>query len=343
MSDARPVAPRRALAGATDAATEWAFAFGWSVVKRLPERAADATFRRAADLLWRRRGPGIVQLERNLARIHPDASPADLAELSRLSMRSYMRYWCEAFRLPTWSPERVGATFDLERKHLMDDAMAAGTGAIMVVNHGGNWDLAGAWGCLRYGGLTTVAERLKPEGLYERFVAYRESLGMEILPTGEPDIIRTLARRVNDGRLVPLMGDRDIGRNGVIVDLFGEPASFPAGPAVLGILTGAPVLPVSLWYDGPRATGYVHDAIAIPEDGTREERVRTVVQGVAHAFEAGIREHSVDWHMMQPVWVADLDPARQRGVHGLDPTRRRPDAESSDDETAHDATAGAEA
>ena len=311
MGEARPPAARRALAGATDAATEWAFAVGWSVVKRLPERAADATFRRAADVLWRRRGTGIIQLERNLARIHPDAAPGDLAELSRLSMRSYMRYWCEAFRLPTWSPERVTATFDLERKSLMDDAMASGTGAIMVVNHGGNWDLAGAWGCLRYGGLTTVAERLKPEGLYERFVAYRESLGMEILPTGEPDIIRTLARRINDGRLVPLMGDRDIGRNGVVVDLFGEPASFPAGPAVLGMLTGAPVLPVSLWYDGPLATGYVHDAIAIPETGTREERIRAVVQGVAHAFEAGIREHSVDWHMMQPVWVADLDPTRR--------------------------------
>lgn len=311
------------LAGATDAATEWAFAFGWSVVKRLPERAADATFRRAADILWRRRGSGILQLERSLARIHPDASPDDLAELSRLSMRSYMRYWCEAFRLPTWSPERVGATFDLERKSLMDDAMSSGTGAIMVVNHGGNWDLAGAWGCLRYGGLTTVAERLKPEGLYERFVAYRESLGMEILPTGEPDIIRTLARRVNEGRLVPLMGDRDIGRNGVVVDLFGEPASFPAGPAVLGMLTGAPVLPVSLWYDGPLATGYVHDAIPIPETGTREERIRAVVQGVANAFESGIREHSVDWHMMQPVWVADLDPTR----------RHREDA-AADDATA---------
>lgn len=312
MSDAPRTASRRVLSGATDAATEWAFAFGWTVVKRLPERAATATFQRAADMLWRRRGQGIVQLERNLARIHPEASPADLAELSRLSMRSYMRYWCEAFRLPTWSPERVGASFDLDRKHLMDEAMSSGTGAIMVVNHGGNWDLAGAWGCLRYGGLTTVAERLKPEGLYERFVAYRESLGMEILPTGEPDIIRTLARRVKEGRLVPLMGDRDIGRNGVRVDLFGEPASFPAGPAVLGMLTGAPVLPVSLWYDGPVARGHVHDAVPIPAEGTRDERVRAVVQGIALAFETGIRDHSVDWHMMQPVWVADLDPTRTR-------------------------------
>ena len=104
----------------------------------------------------------------------------------------------------------------------------------MVVNHGGNWDHAGAWGCLRYGGLTTVAERLKPEGLYERSSPTASRWAWRSCPTGEPDIIRTLARRLKEGRLVPLMGDRDIGRNGVVVDLFGEPASFPAGPAVLG-------------------------------------------------------------------------------------------------------------
>ncbi len=89
-------------------------------------------------------------------------------------------------------------------------------------------------------GLTTVAERLKPEGLYERFVEYRESLGMEILPTGEPDIIRTLARRLKEGRLVPLMGDRDIGRNGVVVDLFGEPASLPGRPGRARACSPAP-------------------------------------------------------------------------------------------------------
>ena len=184
----------------------------------------------------------------------------------------------------------------------------------MVVNHAGNWDHAGAWACLRYGGLTTVAERLKPEGLYQRFAAYRESLGMEIVPTGEPDIVRTLARRLNEGRLVPLMGDRDIGRNGVTVDLFGAPASLPAGPALLAMLTKAPLHPVTLWFDGPAARGYVHDRIDVPAAGTREERVREMTQNVATAFEQGIREHPLDWHMMQQLWTADLDPERQRPV-----------------------------
>lgn len=294
-----------------DAATEWAFAAGWRLVRLLPERAADAAFRRAADVLWERRGEGVRQLERNLARIRPEATAAEVHELSRLSMRSYLRYWCEAFRLPSWSSERIRSTCILDQVELMDEAMSAGTGALMIVNHSGNWDHAGAWGCLRYGGLTTVAERLKPEGLYRRFVDYRQTLGMEILPTGEPELVRVLARRLAQGRLVPLMGDRDISRNGVIVDLLGEPASFPAGPALLALLTGAPLHPVTLWFDGPLARGKVHERVPIPQEGDRAERIRAITQSVADAFGEGISAHPVDWHMMQAVWTADLDPARR--------------------------------
>jgi KDO2-lipid IV(A) lauroyltransferase len=305
VTDAVPVTRR-----VSDAATEWAFATGWQVVRRLPERSAQAVFRRAADTLWRRDGAGVRQLKRNLARIRPEASTEEIDELARASMRSYMRYWCDAFRLPSWSAERVSGTFDLEHRYRLDDAVAAGDGAIMVVNHSGNWDHAAAWGCLRYGGLTTVAERLKPEGLYRRFLAYRTALGMEILPTGQPDLVRTLARRLEAGRLVPLMGDRDISRNGITVDLLGEPASFPAGPALLGVLTGAPVHPVTLWFDGPFATGRVHDRIEVPATGTRDEKISAMTQGIADAFGEGIRAHAEDWHMMQPVWLADLDPGR---------------------------------
>ena len=297
---------------ASDAVTEWAFAAGWRIVRTLPERAAYAAFDQAADAIWRRRGGGVLQFERNQSRIHPDASPAELRQLSRAGMRSYMRYWCDAFRLPTWSPERTSSTFVLEGVEHLDAAIESGAGAMMVVNHGGNWDHAGAWACLRYGGLTTVAERLKPEGLYQRFVAYRESLGMEILPLGGDDVVRQLARRLKEGRLVPLVGDRDISRNGVVVELFGEPASLPAGPALLGILTGAPIYPVTLRYDGPLAVGTVGERVEVPEEGDRAEKIRVITQRIARGFEAELRRHSVDWHMMQPVWLADLDPDRRR-------------------------------
>ena len=291
---------------ATDSLSTWLYEVGWNVTRALPEPAANTVFRQMADALWRRRAGGVTQLERNLRRVHPEAGDDEIRELSRAGMRSYMRYWCEAFRLPRWSKARIRDTFVLERQYLLDDALDKG-GALMIPGHMANWDHAGAWAALTYGSVSSVAERLKPEKLFEKFLAYRRKLGMDILGTGEPDVLRQLTRRLRDGKLVALMGDRDIGRTGVHVDFFGEPASFPAGPAILAMMTGVPLHPVTMWFDGEFARGYVHDRILIPTDGDRDANIRAITQQLARGWETGIREHSIDWHMLQKVWVADLE------------------------------------
>lgn len=289
-----------------DGATEIAFGAAWRTVRGMPETTAAGTFDMIADRAWRRRGAGVRQLERNLRRVLPEISEAELRDLSRVATRSSMRYWQEAFRLPSWSRERILETFDLDRRYLLDDAAAAGDGVIMVPGHQANWDHAGAWGALRYGRVVTVAERLRPVGVFEQFLAYRRSLGMEVLGTGDPSVMRVLARRLKEGHVVALLGDRDITRNGVEVELLGHPAPLPAGPAMLAILTGAPLLPVSMWFTERGSHGYVHDPVAVPRGLPRAEQVRHMVQAIADALGAGIRERPQDWHMMQPVWAADL-------------------------------------
>lgn len=291
----------------TDVLSTWLYDIGWKVTRTLPEPAANAVFRQIADGLWRRNAGGVVQLERNLRRVHPESSNEEIRELSRAGMRSYLRYWCEAFRLPTWSKERIQDTFILERQYLLDEALERG-GALMIPGHMANWDHAGAWAALTYGSVSSVAERLKPEKLFEKFLAYRRELGMDILGTGEPDVLRVLTRKLRAGKLVALLGDRDIGRSGIHVDFFGEPASFPAGPAILASMTDVPLHPVTMWFDGDVARGYVHDRIEIPSEGEREENIRTITQQLARGWESGIREHSTDWHMLQKVWVSDLTP-----------------------------------
>jgi len=297
-------------ASASSSLTTWLYDAGWKITRTLPEPAANAAFRQMADALWRRRAGGVVQLERNLRRVHPDASDEQLRDLSRQGMRSYLRYWCEAFRLPSWPRARIAETFVLERRELLDGALESG-GALMIPGHMANWDHAGAWAAIRYGSVTSVAERLKPEKLFEKFLDFRRELGMDILGTGEADVLRQLTRRLRDGKLVALLGDRDISRNGVHVDFFGEPASFPAGPAVLAMLTDVPLHPVTMWFDGEVNRGYVHDRITLPTEGEREDRIREITQQLARGWEAGIREHSADWHMLQKVWVADLDEHRR--------------------------------
>lgn len=291
-----------------DTATEYAFEIGWKIVARLPQRTARSLFQAAADHMWRRRGESVQQLEKNLARVRPTFTQEQIRVLSRASLRSYLRYWCEAFQLPRWSAQQVASSFSIENDHLMRDAMAAGSGAIMVLGHSGNWDLAGAWGCQQFGSLTSVAEKLKPEGLFEQFIAYRESLGMEILSHNDPNVMRVLVQRLKAGGLVCLVGDRDLSEHGVPVEFFGESTSMPAGPAMLAMLTGAPLHPVALWYSKDGARGKVFDRVDVPHEGERTEKIAHMTQAIADALEIGVDEHPEDWHMLQPFWFADRRP-----------------------------------
>ncbi|MFE7647796.1 phosphatidylinositol mannoside acyltransferase [Streptomyces phaeoluteigriseus] len=297
---------------ARDQLTDGLYGLGWSTVKRLPEPVAVRLGRSLADLAWKRRGKGVQRLESNYARVVPDASPERLAELSRAGMRSYLRYWMESFRLPAWSPERVASGFEPEGLHHLTDGLAAGKGVVLALPHLANWDLAGAWATTALGlPFTTVAERLKPETLYDRFVAYREGLGMEVLPHNGGTAFGTLARRLRDGGLVCLVADRDLSASGVEVEFFGATARMPGGPALLAQQTGALLLSATLWYDdSPVMRGRIHPPIPVPESGTRAERTSVMTQALADVFATGIAEHPEDWHMLQRLWLADLEPAK---------------------------------
>ncbi|MDJ0464831.1 phosphatidylinositol mannoside acyltransferase [Streptomyces sp. H27-C3] len=298
------------MSGLSDAKERLAgslYGLGWTTVKKLPEPVSVALGRKIADTTWKRRGKSVLRLESNLARVVPDASPERLAALSRAGMRSYMRYWMESFRLPAWSKQRIGTDVQIKDVHHLEDGLAAGRGVVVALPHLANWDLAGAWATTQVGvPFTTVAERLKPETLYDRFVAYREGLGMEVLPHTGGSAFGTLARRLRSGGLVCLVADRDLSSSGVEVKFFGESARMPAGPAMLAQHTGAALLPVTLWYDGTIMRGRIHPPVDVPETGTRAERTSQMTQAVADVFATGIAEHPEDWHMLQRLWLADL-------------------------------------
>lgn len=285
------------------------YGLGWAGVKKLPEPAAVALGRRIADYAWKKRGKSVLRLESNLARVVPDAGPERLRELSQAGMRSYMRYWMESFRLPAMDPKRFGTDVDLTDDHILREAVASGRGVIAALPHLANWDLAGAWVTGHLGvPFTTVAERLKPESLYDRFVAYRESLGMEVLPHNGGSSFGTLARRLRSGGLICLVADRDLSASGVEVDFFGSAARMPAGPALLAQQTGAVLLPVTLYYgESPHLYGRIHPEVAVPTTGTRAEKTAAMTQAMADAFAQGIAEHPQDWHMLQRLWLDDLE------------------------------------
>ncbi len=276
------------------------FGTAWRVVRRLPEDRALALFDRAAAIMHERDGRGVQRLRANLARVRPELSDEGLDELAREGVRSYLRYWCEAFRLPAWPIDDLVARTRTVDEQRLREPYAEGRGIVVALPHQANWDWAGAWACATGMPLMTVAERLRPVRLYDRFVEFRAGLGMRILPIdGGPPTLPVLAESLRAGGFVCLLADRDLSRSAVDVTLCGEAARMPSGPARLARDTGAALVPATLAYRGRELEITFH-----PEVDPRDDAV--AMQTVADAFTAGFRADPQDWHMMQRVFTADL-------------------------------------
>lgn len=282
-----------------------AYGLGWAITRHAPEPVAARLLESAADRMCKQHGAAAQQLTANLRRAVPNADDEKLGELCNSALRSYFRYWHEAFRLPAWTPSRIVDSVVTVNEEPLRAGFAGGGGAIIALPHMANWDHAGAWACLTGMPVTTVAERLKPESLFDRFVRYREELGMHVLPlTGGRNRLTELRSALSAGRLVCLVADRDIGKSGIEVELLGEPARLPGGPATLARLTGAPLIAATLSYQGPLLRIEFSDPMLVRRG---RDGARAMTQEIADVFSAGIRRAPVDWHMLQPVFTADLD------------------------------------
>jgi KDO2-lipid IV(A) lauroyltransferase len=291
--------------------TDLGFAAGWRAVRALPEPAARRLFDRAGAWAAGRDGKGIRQLRANLAvATGGRLDDAALDALTVRAMRSYARYWQEAFRLPSMDHRRIVTDTELVGIEHLEKVRADGRAAVLALPHSGNWDAAAVWFIDWLGGpFMTVAERLKPESLYERFLAYRESLGMRVIPLtgGERPTSAVLREWHEGGGSSCLLVDRDFGRGGVPVEFFGRPTTMPSGPAVLAEQTGAAIVPVVCQFTERGWRLVFHEEVPVAGPGRLRNRVAGAMQGVADAFTASIGSQPEDWHMLGRIW-ADVPP-----------------------------------
>ena len=278
-----------------------AYFAGWRIVRWLPERSAYRLFEYFADRASTKNGKNFQRLESNLRRVAPELSDDDLRNLAKAGMRSYLRYWCDTFRSPDWDTQRIQSTVTVNDVELLLEPVRSKRGVVVALPHAGNWDHAGSFFCSQGIPLVTVVERLKPVRLFEKFLEYRQAIGMEALPL-DGRVMGTLASRLREGKLVALVADRDLSRSGIDVDFFDGTARMPAGPALLAIRTGADLITAYVSYT-PNGIHIDFRKIEIASGETESEQVAKTVQLCADNFAAGIRQHPADWHMLQRIWV----------------------------------------
>jgi phosphatidylinositol dimannoside acyltransferase len=282
----------------------------WACARRLPEPVATRLLRRLPGPLMRNPGGRLDQLRRNLRRAAPGLSQDRLELLLAGAIGSYLRYWYEVARIGSWPAERVVGRVVAVNQEAVRDARAR-TGAVVALPHMANWDHAAAWATRTGMPVTAVAERLQPPRRYQRFAAYRERLGMDLvaLDTATPVdrwMWSRLRSAVAGGRLVCLVSDRDLVGRGTVVELLGEPARLPTGPAALAAGAGATLFAATLAYQGPLLRIEFSGPIGVSRRGSD---VRRATQTVADWFSRGITRSPEDWHMMQPVFTSDLPGA----------------------------------
>jgi lauroyl/myristoyl acyltransferase len=300
-----------------DRLTDGGYAAGWRAVRLLPEPLARAAFSAGGAYAARRGGRGVQQLRANLDVVTGGRlDDAALTALTRRGMQSYARYWQEAFRLPTIGAERVVASSHMPGREHLERAVAEGRGVVLALPHSGNWDTAGVWLVDFLGGpFLTVAERLRPESLYRRFVDFREGLGMHVVPLtgGERPSTTVLKEWLAGGGTTCLLVDRDLSGSGVPVTFFGRTSTMPGGPALLAAQTGAVLLPAVCQFDGAGWRFVVHPPVPVDGPGRLRERVTAAMQQVADAFATTIAEQPEDWHVLGRIWP-EVGPGDRAGV-----------------------------
>ena len=278
------------------------YLFAWKLIALLPENSAYKLADYVSDRIYKKNGKGIKRLRGNYGRVMPEYSAQKLEELTKLGMRSYLRYWFDTFRLSKWSKNRIISTTQVIRENLLRDPIQSRQGCIVALPHAGNWDHAAAYFCSTGITLTAVVEKLKPEAIFKKFLAYRESIGIEAISHKEKTI-PILTERLQAGKLIALVADRDMSRNGIEVNFFGKTSKMPSGPAILAIKTGAPLITAYVRYT-PGGIEIIFDETLKPTNSeSEEEQIKIITQSMADNFAKRIKENPVDWHMLQRIWV----------------------------------------
>ncbi len=285
-----------------------AYRAGAFVSRTLPWTMADATAtalsRAAAGVSKERR----LLVARHLQRVQPELQGRALRRAVNATFASYARYWVESFRLPKLTAAEVDAGIVVENFHHITDALDAGTGAVLVLPHLGGWEWAGFWlATVKHVATTVVVEAVEPPALFEFFASFRRELGLNIVPLG-PSSGTAILRALANNHIVVLLADRDITGDGIELELFGELTSIPAGPAMLALRTGAPLITAAVYFEGEHQhRAVVQRPLEVQREGRFGEDVTRVTREMATRLEDLIQRAPDQWHLQQPNWSSDYD------------------------------------
>ncbi|HSP55997.1 MAG TPA: lysophospholipid acyltransferase family protein [Dehalococcoidia bacterium] len=250
--------------------------------------------------LWRKKRE---TARRNYALIsgRPAGDPV-VERMSRQCFREFGRYVVELLHVQGWGRDTIAERLTVEGEEHFNEAEAAGKGVIFVSAHMGSAEVAAAIAMKRGYRITSVAEELRPDLLWDWLRTCRAKMGVTLLPVNRSGI--GLLRVLRKKEMVALVIDAGAYRGmGVPVTFFGRPTMFPDGPARLARLSGAPLV-FGLAVRKPNGHFLASVAPPVYPGGKAKaaEDVRRMTQEIAVVFEEFVRRHPEQWYVFREIW-----------------------------------------
>jgi KDO2-lipid IV(A) lauroyltransferase len=198
----------------------------------------------AGAFLYRRlRQPRRLALEHLEIAFGDSLTPTAREHLARASFINVARSFCELAKIEEIRARRE-EYFELEGEEHAQALLAAGTGAIIITGHIGNWELLGPYFAWRGVPVAAMARRVYAERVNQLLVELRRRQGVETILGEGPHSTQQLHTALAQNALLTIVIDQDTHGAAASVPLFGRLARTPAAAASLAIRKGLPVVAV---------------------------------------------------------------------------------------------------
>jgi KDO2-lipid IV(A) lauroyltransferase len=169
----------------------------------------------------------------------------------------------------------------------------------------GSAEVASALVLLKGFKVTTVADPLGPDILWDWIQLSRAKMNITLLPTARTGI--SLLRVLRRKEMVALVVDVGIDQGGgVPVTVFGHETVFPDGPARLARLSGAPIVfAVAVRRPGGCYVAHVMPPLLSNREMEAEEDIRWLTRNIAAMFESFVRRYPDQWYVFRDMWPDD--------------------------------------
>lgn len=238
----------------------------------------------------------------NLRRVMPNATHERIVYETRWIFRNFAKYLVEFFSFKRFDKPFFEKHVSLKGREHIDAALAKGRGCIILSAHLSNWELGAAALSLQYGYPVNVVVAMHNSKVINRlFLEPRQRMGIKVIDMRNAglEVMRALKRN----EIVCILGDRDPTAQGVEVEFFGETCRFPQGPGRLAISTKTDLLPgYVLRRTNDSFTIVFLPALETPAGGSKEERVKGLLQQFAYTTEDAIRWHPDEWGVFYRIW-----------------------------------------